>query len=194
MQVGVLALKPARFETRAHDVEELVELEGLGDEVRGPELDGLDRVLDRPVAGDDDGHDARIAGDGSVDDRSSVDTGESEVRHDHVEGKAVQRLDRGLARGRLDYVKPGIREALRQDTPQRLLIVYKEKMAFRIRHLEATFAAPFRWSMLISVNTLAACRRCVKSCTTNLGVAQLIPACQPPIRRLWRQEKWNVKL
>ena len=72
-QVGVLVLQPPLLERRVQDVQQLLELERLGDEVGGAALDRLDRVLDRPVAGDDDGDDARIALEGGLDDLAAVD-------------------------------------------------------------------------------------------------------------------------
>jgi len=42
--------------------------------------------------------------------------------------------------------------------------------------------------MVSGVNTLAVRLAAVKGCTATLSEAQLIPACQPPIRPLWRQD------
>ena len=67
-QVGVLRLQPPLLERRSQHVQQRVELERLGDEVGGALLDGLDRVLHRAVAGDDDGDDVGVALERGVED------------------------------------------------------------------------------------------------------------------------------
>ena len=86
-------------------MQQLVELKRLGDEVGGAALDGLDRVLHRAVAGDDDGDDAGVAGEGGVDDLPAVDARQAEIRDDDVEGKSLERLQRGFARRGLDHLE-----------------------------------------------------------------------------------------
>ena len=53
-QVRVLRFQPPLLERRVEHVQQFVDLERLVDEVRRAALDGLDRVLHRAVAGDDD--------------------------------------------------------------------------------------------------------------------------------------------
>ena len=58
-----------------------------------PQLDHVDRVLHRAVAGDDDRDDAGVARERGLDDlRAHQTPGRAEVRHDDVEGKASSAL------------------------------------------------------------------------------------------------------
>ena len=100
-QVRVLRFQPPLLERGVEHVQQFVDLEGLADEVRRAALDRLDRVLHRPVAGDDDRDDVRIAPDGRFDHRGAIDAGEAQVGDDDVEGEVGQLRDRHLAGIRL---------------------------------------------------------------------------------------------
>ena len=58
-QVGVLRLQPPLLDRRVQLVQQLFELERLGDESLGAEPRDFDRLADRAEAGDDDGDDLR---------------------------------------------------------------------------------------------------------------------------------------
>ena len=96
-QVRVLRLQPPLLERLLQDVHQLVELERLGDEVGRALLDGVDRILHRPVAGDHDPHDPGIARQRRLDHARAVHAGQPQIRDDDVERKLVQELDRFLA-------------------------------------------------------------------------------------------------
>ena len=131
----VLVLQPPLLERGRDDVAQLVELERLGDEIGGAALDDVDRVLDRRVAGDDDGDDAGIALEGGVDHLAAVDARQAQIGDDDVEGKPLQLLERRLARTGLDHREALVHEPFGDHPPQRVLIVHEENICLAINHL-----------------------------------------------------------
>ena len=116
-------------------MQQLVELERLGDEVGRPPLDGVDRILHRGVAGDDDGDDAGITLQSGIDDAAAVNARQAQVGDDDVEGEALQLFEGLLARSGLGNLETLVQEPFRHHPPQRILIVYEENIWFGIRHL-----------------------------------------------------------
>ena len=134
-QVGVLRFQPALFERRVEHVQQLIDLKGLADEVPGAALDGFDGVFHRPVPGDDDGDDVRIAFDGGFDDGGAVDAGEPEVGDDDVEGEIGESREGRLARiGLLDVV-PAVGQLFGDGLAERRLVFDEQQMFRRISHL-----------------------------------------------------------
>ena len=94
-------------------------------------LDGLDGVLHRAVAGDDDRDDVGIALDGGFDDGGAVDAGQAQVGDDDVEGELGEPRERRLARvGLLDLVA-AVGQLLGDGLAQRRLVFDEEQM-FRL--------------------------------------------------------------
>ena len=130
-QIRVLRLQPPLLERRVEHVQQFVDLKRLADEIRRAALDGFDRILHRSVAGDDDGDDVGVAGDGGFDDRGAVDAGQPQVRDDDVEGEFGEPRDRGLARfGLLDLIA-AVGQLLGDGLPQRRLVFDQQQMFLR---------------------------------------------------------------
>ena len=73
-------------------MQQLVELERLGDEVGGALLDRFDGFLHGAVAGDDDRDDVRIALERGVEHLPAVDAGQPQVGDEDVEGEIGEPL------------------------------------------------------------------------------------------------------
>ena len=112
-----------------------VELERLGDEVGGPLLDRVDRVLDRAVAGDDDGDDLGVALERGFEDLTTVDTRQPQVGDEHVEREFRQPPQRRLAALGLFDDEPVVGQAFGDRLAQRALVVDDQQMFRGIRHL-----------------------------------------------------------
>ena len=107
-------------------MQQRVELERLGDEVGGPLLDRVDRILHRAEAGDDDGDDVGVALDRGVEDLAAVDARQPEVGDEDVEGERRQALERLFAARRLLDDEAVIGEPFGDRLPQRRLVVDDE--------------------------------------------------------------------
>jgi hypothetical protein len=116
------------------DVQQRVELEGLGDEVGGPPLDGLDGVLHRAVAGDHDRDDFGIAFERPFDDLPAVDARQAQVGDEDVEGEGRKPLEGLLAAGGLLDDEAVVGQPLRDRLAQRLLVVHEEQMFQALSH------------------------------------------------------------
>ena len=116
-------------------MQQLVELERLGDEVGGALLDRVDRVLHRAEAGDDDRDDVRVALERGVEHRAAVDARQPEVRDDDVEGELGEPRQRLFAvRGLLDD-EAVVGQPLGDGLPQRRLVVDEQQMFRVFSHL-----------------------------------------------------------
>ena len=117
-------------------MQQLVELERLGDEVRRAALDGFDRVLHRAVAGDDDGDDVRVALERGVDDlRGPSMPGSRRSVMRMSKANVRQALERLLAAvGLLDH-EAAIGQPLGDRLAQRRLVVDEEQMFRAVSHL-----------------------------------------------------------
>ena len=78
-------------------MQQRVELKRLGDEVGGALLDGVDRVLHRAVAGDDDRDDVGVALERGFEHLPAVDAGQPQVGDEDVEGELGEPLERVFA-------------------------------------------------------------------------------------------------
>ena len=135
-QIGVLRLQPPLLERRAQHVQQRVELERLGDEIRRALLDGLDRVLHGAVAGDDDGDDVGVAFERGVEHLPAVDARQPQVGDQDVEREVGQPLQRFLAAARLLDDEAVVGEPLGDRLAQRLLVVDDQQMFLTFRHLD----------------------------------------------------------
>ena len=134
-QVGVLRLETALLERRVQNVQQRVELERLGDEVGRALLDGLDRILHRPEAGDDDGDDLGVARERGVEHLPAVDARQAQVGDDDVEGELGQALQRLFPAVGLFDRKAVVGQPLGDGFPQRLLVIDDQQMFLAFRHL-----------------------------------------------------------
>ena len=116
-------------------MQQRVELERLGDEVGGALLDGLDRVLHRAVAGDDDGDDVGVALEGGVEHLPAVDARQPQVGDQDVEGEVGQPLQRLFAAACLLDDEPVVGQPLGDRLPQRGLVVDDQQMFLVFSHL-----------------------------------------------------------
>ena len=115
---------------------QLVDLKRLADEVPRAAFDGFDGILDRPVAGDDDGDDVGVAPDGRLDDGAAVDPRQAQVRDEDVEGKICQSREGGLARICLLDLEAAIGELLGDGLPEGGLVFDEEQMFRLVSHLQ----------------------------------------------------------
>jgi len=134
-QVGILGPQPPLLERRIEDVEQLVDLKWLADEIPRAELDGLDRVLQGAVSGDDDGDDVRVTGNGGFNDCGTVDARQSQVRDNDVVREIGEAGDRSLARVRLVDLVAVVSELFGDCLAQRCFIFDEQQMFRAIRHL-----------------------------------------------------------
>ena len=140
-QVGVLGAQPALLERGVDDVQQLVELERLLDEVARAALDGLDGVLHRAVAGDDDADDVGIDGAGLVEHRGAVGAAaQPEVGDDDVEGERREAVDGLFARGGLLDVEAAVRQLLGDHFAQRRLVFNQQDVSRS--HVRQQFDTP----------------------------------------------------
>ena len=121
-------MQPPLLERGVEHVHQLVELKRLGDEIRDAQLDHVDGVLHRAVAGDDDRDDAGIARERGFDHLAAVDARQAQVRDDDVEGKTVERLDRGLAVRGFGHLVACVPKSFSYNTSQGFLVVYEEEV------------------------------------------------------------------
>ena len=119
------------FQGGMEHVEQRVELEWLGDEVRGPLLDGVDRILHSAEPGDDDRDDLGIPLQGGVEHGAPVHTRQTEVGDDDVERELGEPGDGVFAAGGLFDDEAVVGETFRDRFSQGGLVVY-EKQMFRV--------------------------------------------------------------
>ena len=134
-QIRVLRAQAPLLEGGVQDVQQRVELERLGDEVRSALFDGVDGVLHRAEAGDDDGDDVGITRERGIEDGAAIEPRQPQVRNDDVEGEVGEPGDRVLAVGGLLDDEPVVGEPLRDGFPQCWLVVYQQQMFCVISHL-----------------------------------------------------------
>ncbi len=60
--------------------------------------------------------------------RQAIGSGQAQVRHNHVEGKPVERFERRLAVGGLADLKAFVRKSFSHNTSQRFLIIDQEEV------------------------------------------------------------------
>jgi hypothetical protein len=137
MQVRVLARETTLLERLVEDVHQLVELKRLRDEVRGAELDHVDGVFHGAVARDDDCNDAGVLRECGFDDLTPVNSRQTQVRDDDVEGKTVERLDRGFAVGGLRDLIAFVCKSFCYNTSQRFLVVHEEEVRHGCQSIDA---------------------------------------------------------
>ena len=134
-EVGVLGPQPPLLERRLECVEQLVELERLGDEIRGAALDCLDRILHRAVSGDHDADNVGVSRNRGLEHLAAIDAGQAEIRDDDIEGELGQPLDGLFAVGGFDHEVAAVRQPLGHHLAQRRLVFDDEQMFSGIRHL-----------------------------------------------------------
>ena len=127
-EVGVLRREPPLLHRLLQHVHQLVELKRLGDEIRRAALDGIDGILHRAEACDDDRDDARIPLPGRLDDPGPVDAGQPEVGDDDVEGELVEEFEGLFAAVGLHDLESALGQALGHQAAQRGLVVDEEQM------------------------------------------------------------------
>ena len=148
-QIRVLVLQASLLERRAQHVQQFVELKGLGDEVGGAALDGLDRVLHRAVTRDDDRDDAGIALEGGFDDPLAVDARQTQIGDDDVEREVAQQLDcafAGFGFGDLESLLHGDVPRSRFEAPVRRLRGGDVFGGQPSRRVPEFWRSRFRWS------------------------------------------------
>ena len=133
-QVGVLGPQAPLLERGPHDVQQLAELERLGDEVGGPPHDRGHRVGDRAEPGDDDADDVGITLEGGVEHHGAVDARQPQVRQHDVEGAFREALDRRLAAVDLDHPVALVGQPLGGDPAQRGLVLDQQDLDGGFRH------------------------------------------------------------
>ena len=94
LEVAVLALQVAGAEGALEDEVELVEVDGLREEVLRAELHRLDRGLDRPVGGEEDADRGGVLLANLPQQREAVLARHSDVGEHHVGRALVERLER----------------------------------------------------------------------------------------------------
>ena len=112
---------------------ELVELERLGDEIRGALLACVQGILEVPVTRDHDRHDGGIPADGGIDDLSSVDARQPEVGDEDVEGELVEQLQRFFACFSLHDLEIPFPEPFRRHRSQGRFVVDEEEVGGGLR-------------------------------------------------------------
>ena len=130
-------------------MQQFVELEWLGDEVRRAVFEGIDSVLDGSVTGHDDGDDAWVALERGFDDLLAVDARKPKIGDQDVEGKVVEQLECALAGVGLGDFKALFQKAFRDDVAERGFVVYEKEMR----------QAPIFWRSAYSRTSNARIRR-----------------------------------
>ena len=123
------------FECRGQHVQQLVELERFGDELRGPPLDSLDRILDGTEAGHDDADHLGVALESRREHLGAIDTRQTEIGEQDVERKVGQVLDRCLTALGLDHPIAVVDKPLGRRLTERRLIFDQQQMYFFFNHL-----------------------------------------------------------
>ena len=134
-EVRVLGTEPALLERRVERVQELVELERLGDEVDRAALDDIDRVAHRAVARHHDGKDLGIAADRRLNHLRAVDAGQPEVGDEKVERELGEAFEGLLPAFGLDHLEAAVGQPLGHGLAEGSLVFDKQQMRRRIRHL-----------------------------------------------------------
>ena len=125
-QAAVLIDQSLLLHGPAYDVPDLVQFEGFGQVVAGPELHGLDRGLDRGVARDDHHEGLRRGPPDRVEDDHPVRAGHPQVHKGQVEQGRADLLQGGPAvPGGIDLV-PLLLEGLHQAEAQVRLVVHDQ--------------------------------------------------------------------
>ncbi len=127
-QVRDFRLEPPLLQRLVENVQQLVELKGLGDKVRRTPMDGFDGVLHGPIPGDHNGDDPGIPFSSRFDDPGPVDPREAQVGDQNVEGKLIQILERFFPGVGLNDFESTLRESLRHQPAQGRLIVYEQQV------------------------------------------------------------------
>ena len=141
-QPGVLGPEAALLEGGPHHVQQLAELERLGDEVRRPALDRGHRVGDGAEAGHDDADDVGIPFEGGVEHRGAVDARQPQIRQHDVEGALGQALDRRLSVVDLDHPVALVGEPLGGDLAQRGLVLHQQHRDLAFSHGRRPLSTP----------------------------------------------------
>ncbi len=133
-QVGIFGAQPPLFQRRLEDVHQLFELEWFADEVGGAALDGVDRVFNRAVAGDDDADDAGVAVERRGQHGAAVDARQPQVRHQDVEREAFEPFERLLTRRGFAHAEAGLGQPFGHDRTQGIFVVDEQQVGgFRQR-------------------------------------------------------------
>ncbi len=104
-------------------MKEFVELERLRDKVRRPSLDRVYGVFDGAETGDHDGDDARIPVPGRFDHSGPVDTWQTKVGNDDVEGELLEQLQRAFAAVGLNDLEAPFSQPLGHQPTERGLVI-----------------------------------------------------------------------
>src|SRR6185295_3408372 len=91
-EIRILRAQSPLFESFLQHMKEFVELERLSDKVRCPPFDGINSILHRAEASNDDRDDAGIAVPGSLDDTGAVDARQAQVSDDDIERELFEQF------------------------------------------------------------------------------------------------------
>ena len=108
---------------------QLFELKGLREKPFRAEPGDLHRFPHATEAGDDDGDDVRVSGEGLVENLPAVHAREAQVRDYHVEGELVQPLECRFARGGLFDPIAGFPQPFRDHFAESVFVVYQTEGA-----------------------------------------------------------------
>ena len=120
---GGLRVGRRRSERAIDHLEQRLELEGLLEEVEGPEPDHAHRGLDRPVAGDHDDGDARRLLPHAGDELDAIHLGHPDVDDGEARRRALQQVERLPPISGLDDLEPLVRQHPAQRVADLLLVV-----------------------------------------------------------------------
>ena len=136
-QVLVLGAQVASLERGAQHVEQLVELERLGDEVGGAEPDRRDGILHRSVPGHEDDDDVGVPLEGGIEDVGARSAWQPEVGDDRVVGEVRQALEGDVARVGFVDEEPFVAQPQRGGRAKRGLVFHEQEMFRTFKHLRS---------------------------------------------------------
>ena len=117
-------------------VQQLVELERLGDEALDAEAGDFDRLAHRAEPGDDDGDDFRVAGKGLAEDLPAIDARQSQVGDQDVEGKLAEPGERLARPFRPAHLEAVVSQSLGDHIAERGFVVdEQEVLDWGVSHL-----------------------------------------------------------
>ena len=134
-QVGIFGSQPALLERRRQDVQQLIELERLGDEVRRTTLDSLDGTSHGAVAGHDDADDFGVALEGCCDDVGTVHARQAQVGHHDVIREVSELLQGFLSAPGLVDPEPLFCQPLGGRLAKRPFVLDDQQMFLAFNHL-----------------------------------------------------------
>jgi hypothetical protein len=122
-QICVFSFESLLLESRLQHVQQLVELKRLGDKIRRPTLQSIDRVFDRAIPSHNDGDDPGIALERRFDHNLAIDARQAQIGDDDIEGEFAQQLEGALAVLGLSDFKSLFGKAFRHHAAEGSLVV-----------------------------------------------------------------------